>query len=326
VSKNRHINNIRPQSEPGMLFAILGLAILFVIASTLATWVTGPDFHPAPTGNDVPPYLLIFIIRLFEAFAFAMCAGWLWFVVIRPWRRTGELSWDGMLTFAFLSMWIQDPMCNYFNFTFAYNGYLTNMGSWSASIPGWQSPRGGNLPEPLFLIGGVYFWFCTLNAIAFSWALGRLRSRFPQLSMLTIVPLAFMTLVVLDLLLQIPATRLGLFAYPGAVAELTFWAGQPYQFPIYGDLLINVVFMAVGLLRFYRNDKGLSLAERGIERLNVKPALQKFLRTLALVAVCNICYFCFYFMPYAWFAMSADAFPRYPSYMLSECRAGTQMQ
>ena len=77
------------------------------------------------------------------------------------------------------------------------------------------------------------------------------------------MPVAFTSLVLLDLALQIPATRLGLFAYPGAPAALTFWAGEPYQFPIYADLLINGVFLSIGLLRYYRDDRGYSIVETG---------------------------------------------------------------
>src|SRR3546814_1858443 len=73
------------------------------------------------------------------------------------------MPWDGMLMLALLTMWIQDPMCNYFNFTFMYNAHFVNMGSWSSFLPGWQSPRGSNLPEPIFLMGGIYLWWTTIN-------------------------------------------------------------------------------------------------------------------------------------------------------------------
>src|SRR3546814_16200910 len=86
------------------------------------------------------------------------------------------MPWDGMLMLALLTMWIQDPMCNYFNFTFMYNAHFVNMGSWSSFLPGWQSPRGSNLPEPIFLMGGIYLWWTTINVLAFAWSLKKLRA------------------------------------------------------------------------------------------------------------------------------------------------------
>jgi hypothetical protein len=313
-----------PKSAPGPLFVVIGIVVVLIIASTLFQWVTSTEFRPSPVGTDVPSATLLFTIRAFETIATGISVLFFWIIVIRPWWRQGELTWDGMLTIACLSMWIQDPMCNYFNFTFMYNGYFHNMGSWASFIPGWQSPRGSNLPEPILLTGGVYLWFCTLNVITFSWLLHRLRIWWPKVSTLAHVPVAFTSLVLLDLALQIPATRLGLFAYPGAPAALTFWAGEPYQFPIYADLLINGVFLSIGLLRYYRDDRGYSIVERGIDRLIRLKWSQKLARVLALIGYCNLSYFVVYFLPYAWVAMSADSFPRYPSYMLSEiCGRGT---
>jgi Spirocyclase AveC-like len=313
-----------PRSQPGLLFVLIGVIVVAIIASTLFEWMTSSAFRPSPVGPDTPPPSLLLIIRSFEVIASATSLLFFWYVVVRPWRRAGELTWDGMLTIACLSMWIQDPMCNYFNFTFMYNGHFRNMGSWASFLPGWQSPHGSNLPEPLFLTGGVYLWFCTLNVITFSWLLSRLREWWPSASTLAHVPVAFSSLVLLDLTLQLPATRLGLFAYPGAPAALTFWAGEPHQFPIYADLLINGVFLSIGLLRFYRDDRGYSLVERGIDRLRVRRPVRKLGRTLALIGFCNLSYFIVYFLPYAWVAMAADSFPHYPSYMLSGmCGQGT---
>lgn len=39
-------------------------------------------------------------------------------LLIRPWIRDRRMPWDGMLMLCLLTMWVQDSMCNYFNFTF----------------------------------------------------------------------------------------------------------------------------------------------------------------------------------------------------------------
>src|SRR3546814_1147743 len=118
------------------------------------------------------------------------------------------MPWDGMLMLALLTMWIQDPMCNYFNFTFMYNAHFVNMGSWSSFLTGWQSPRGSNLPEPIFLMGGIYVWWTKINVLAFAWTLKKLRARLHHWSMLAPIPIAFCMIVFIDPILAILATRL----------------------------------------------------------------------------------------------------------------------
>src|SRR3546814_1151090 len=84
---------------------------------------------------------------------------------------------------------------------------------------------------------------------------------------------------------------------------------------------MNFNYLSIGLLRFYRDDKGESLAERGVSTMRLPEAAKTGLRFLALVGFCNISYFIVYFLPYNWMAMQADTFPPYPSYMRYEIRS-----
>src|SRR3546814_7032272 len=84
-----------------------------------------------------------------------------------------------------------------------YNAHFVNMGSWSSFLPGWQSPRGSNLPEPIFLMGGIYLWWTTINVLAFAWSLKKLRVLLPNWSTLAHIPIAFCMIVFLDAILEI---------------------------------------------------------------------------------------------------------------------------
>jgi hypothetical protein len=309
---------------PVKFFFGLGLVILAVFTNTIVQWILSDDFKPAPVGTDEIPKLTLILVRNTEAFFAIVSVYFLWRLLFKPWIRDKRISWDGMIMLALLTMWVQDPMCNYFNFTFSYNAYFINMGSWTMHLPGWQSPRQGNLPEPIFMMGGVYLWWTTLNVIAFSWALRRMRVWLPQLSTMGHIPIAFFVVCVLDWILEIPCVWLGIFAYPGAPAWATWWAGEPHQFPIYETVFMNFNYMSIGLLRFYRDDKGESWAERGISEFKFSERTKSFMRWVALVGYCNLSYFIVYFMPYNWMAMQADTFPAYPSYMRYEiCGQGT---
>jgi len=305
-------------------FAAAGFIIAAVFADTLIRWVRSPDFKPAPVGADPIPAFTLLAVHGTDVLCAAVSLLSLWFVLIRPWTRTGRLSWDGMLMLALLTMWVQDPMCNYFNFTFMYNAYFVNMGSWTSELPGWQSPRAGNLPEPLFLMSGIYLWWTLLSIVVFSWMLKKCRAWLPNLSMLGHLPIAFAAICLLDIALEIPAGWLGLFAYAGAPPALTLWAGKPYQFPIYETVFMNFNYFSIGLLRFFRDDHGESWAERGASSLKLPARAKSLLRFFALVGFCNMSYFIVYFMPYNWMAMQAGTMPKYPSYMRVDiCGQGT---
>jgi hypothetical protein len=313
-----------PKSSPVKAFATAGALILGLFAYVLIRWMTSPAFAPSPVGPDPIEGWKLALIRITEVFCGTLILVFLWRLLIRPWIRERKAPWDGLLMLALFTMWVQDPMCNYFNFTFSYNSYFTNMGSWASFLPGWQSPRGSNLPEPFFLMGGIYLWFTTMNVIAFSWAMRRLRTWLPKMSTLGHIPIAYGVIVLMDFALELPACRTGLFAYPGAPHGLTLFAGEYYQFPIYENIFMNFNYLSIGLLRYFRNDRGESFAERGIGTLAIGEKARTFVRFLALVGFCNISYFIVYFLPYNWMANQADTFPRYPSYMRYEiCGQGT---
>ena len=64
------------------------------------------------------------------------------------------------------------------------------MGSWASFLPGWQSPRMENFPEPLLLMGGIYLWWTTINVLAAGWTLKKLRVWMPRQSILIHAPIA----------------------------------------------------------------------------------------------------------------------------------------
>ena len=309
---------------PIKFFSVVGMIVAAVYAEVLFRWVTGPYFKASPVGADPIPDWELELIRFSEVFCAALIVLFLWILLVKPWIRDKRISWDGMLMLCLFSMWVLDPICNYFNFTFMYNAYWINRGSWCLYLPGWQSPRGSNLPEPFYLMGGIYLWWTTINVLAFCWTLRKLKGWMPSYSMLVHIPIGYAVICTLDMILELPACFAGLFAYPGAPAWATLWAGTPHQFPLYETFFMNFNYTAIGLLRLYRDDKGESWAEKGVSRLQLSASAKTSLRFFALLGFSNLSYFVVYFMPYNWMAMQADTFAKYPSYMRYEiCGQGT---
>ena len=115
------------QAMPVKFWASVGLVVIVVMAYTLFQWFVSDHFHPAPVGTDPIPDSVLYMVRGLEIFASTCGLGLIWFTLINPWRKTGEVSWDGMLCVVALTLWFQDPIDNYFNFAFSYNAYFINL-------------------------------------------------------------------------------------------------------------------------------------------------------------------------------------------------------
>ena len=58
----------------------------------------------------------------------------------------------------------------------------------------------------------------------------------------------------------------GLYTYPGAIRAVSFNAGTYYQWPVYEGLMWGGVQTALCCLRFFTDDRGRTIAERGLDR------------------------------------------------------------
>ncbi|HTC81689.1 MAG TPA: spirocyclase AveC family protein, partial [Acidimicrobiia bacterium] len=77
-------------------------------------------------------------------------------------------------------------------------------------------------------------------------------------------------------------------------------------------------------LRWFRDDRGLSVAERGAERLRLSGPPRTALRFLAVTGFIHVWFIVGYFVPYNFFALKADTFPPMPSFLRAGiCGQGT---
>ena len=252
------------QSAPIKLWAVVGVVVVAIIVNAVFQWVTSDFFRPSPVGADPVPWSTLFLIRVLEIGGSIGALSMIWVFLLRPILRTRELSWDGMLLLICFSMWIQDPMDDYFNFTFSYNAYFINMASWAVYLPGWSSPRHEFYPEPIIFMGGMYIWFVFGFSILGCWVLNKCRTAWmPEQSVLTHLAVVLASLAALDLVIEVVCIRQQLFAYSGAVRAWSLWPGTPHQFPLYESILIGLLCTALTAFRYFRDDRGLSFAEKG---------------------------------------------------------------
>jgi hypothetical protein len=303
---------VQPKGKPVQIWAALGAVILALTLYVWISWITGPYFERVPAGpNDPPLHMKIPLIAnavvLWVGLPFAV-----WFFFIRPWRRERRITLDGMLFLSMGLMFFQDPLLNYFNTWCTYNTWSFNMGSWSSNIPGWVSPEqpGAQVAEPLLTNAPGYAYGVLLITIVGCWVMRRIKSRWPNISNLRLIlstyAMTFAFDFVMEALVMLP---IGFYTYPGSIRAVSFNAGTYYQWPIYEGLMWGGVQAALCCLRFFTDDRGRTIVERGLDNVRGGLVRQQFVRFLAIFAGVSTCFFLFYNVPAQWIGMHSDPWP-----------------
>jgi len=302
----------QPSSNRVKYFAVAGGAILILQTYVVIRWLTGPYFERVPAGPSDPPlYMKIPLtanaVVLWVGLPFA-----LWYFIIRPWRRERRITLDGMLLVSMGLMFFQDPILNYFNTWCTYNTWLFNRGSWAPYIPGWVSPEhpGRQVAEPLLTNVPGYAWGVLIITIAGCWIMRKIKSRWPNISNLRLILVTYAIAFVFDFVMEaLVLLPIGLYTYPGAVQALSFNAGTYYQWPIYEGLMWGGVQAALCCLRYFTDDRGRTVVERGLDNVRGGFVKQQLTRFLAIFAGVSACFFILYNIPAVWLGMHADPWP-----------------
>lgn len=257
---------------------------------TMTAWLLdGPHVvrpaHPVP----VPTFMKIGI-RTFEIGGVIAALVVTYLYLIRPWRRAGEITASGLAVIGFASMYWQDPLVNYFNTVFVLNSYAINLNSWGSYTPGWRGPNGDHLiVTPVF--NTLYLWVTMAIALIFMRIMGWARNRWPHWSNWRLFVSTVGLCVVVDLIVETVWLRFGINSYPGAWPSFTLFAGHHYQVPLMEALLTAPTFWAgMAALLFFRNDRGRTIPERGIDTLSMNKGKRTALRILAFVGAVQVIY------------------------------------
>lgn len=299
-----------------------------MIVATLVlvgVWVAGPNLHRVPVGPDELPGWMGTVLMSGQILATLGAAGCVYGFVIRPWRRQREISIDGLLCLAAAFASVYDPISNALQSWFTYNSYLWNWGSPVSELPFVIS-----MPAPALqpawsvpFIPAGYICSIPLFAILGSAVMRTASRRFPRLGGvgLTAVCVVFMlgTELILEAVLFLP---LGFFSYPGGSWPITF-GGHYFALP-FNEWLHGALFFTVGaVLRYFTDDRGETLVERGLHRCQWGPYRRTAARLAAVTAFLTAGLFVVYHIPQA--VIWAPNAPDYPddvlerSYFLNQC-------
>jgi hypothetical protein len=306
--------------RPVLIWAVIGAVLLAFEVFVLARWVTGPNLTATKPGPDPlasGSKTLFLILQIVLPIAALVC---LWAWVVRPWRREGRLTTDGMLALSGVMIFFWDMGMNFTSVSLLYNSHLLNLGAWaSGSWPGWGSPNSNLLPEPLLITVPGYTCLVFAQVVLVLFLLRKFTARFPRTGPIGKVVFIVIGLTIIDTIIESTILRTGVYAYPGGIRSITLFAGHTYQVPMSETFLFGGLALgAVACLSHFRDDHGRTIVERGLGRVNSGVKRRQGIKFLAIFGAMHLAFFAFYFIPQQWFATHADAYPHgYKSYMIN---------
>ena len=303
--------DVQPRpNKPIKVWAALGVAFLVVEIIAMGGWFTSGQMSRTPAGPTPIPEWMKWGAHGWEVVGLFGYAWFLWVFLIRPWKQEGRIGLDGILCIVFQTMYWQDTLLNYFQPWSTYNTVFWNLGAWDSHILGWLSPHGNYNAEPLIWVMPIYVTLVFGPCIAGCWAMRKIRTRWPQISNFGLVLSVFGLFAIFDLIMEPAFLMLGYYTYAGAIRKFSIFAGHYYQFPMYEAIMWPATYTVWAALRFFKDDKGRTIAERGVDDLKVSERGRTVVRWLALTGVCNLIFMLFYSIPASVSGLHADPWPK----------------
>lgn len=318
------------KARPIMIWATFGALWAAVLIYIIAAWILQGHAVTTPAGPDKAPTWMEITVKVYEyALNPAFFLAFLYFCLIRPWRREGHITLDGIFCLVFLTLYVQDPWLNYAQSWASYNALFHNWGAWTSDVPGALSSTAHLMPEPVLWAGTAYAYLMYLGVVLCCAVMRKAKAHWPRLGTLGLMGVGLGFCLVFDFIVEpITFLRLGFWSYPGAIKGLTLYYGHYYQFPVYEGVFVSVLWAGWSFLRFFQNDKGQTFVERGVDTLKVTPRQKTWVRFFAIFAGCHALFLFAYNVPVALFALHSDPFPKdyeHRSYLTDGyCGTGTQ--
>jgi Spirocyclase AveC-like len=297
------------------LWAVAGALWIVFIVQAWGRWIgSDTQFGAAPIyGPDTFGGGPLLVLRVIEVGSLFIAAGTIWVFLLSPLVKTRRLTLDGMIVIGSLLAAGIDPLINYFHYTFAWNAHAWNLGSWLAFFPLAQGPTryaeglAWYVPQYLYLGIGLAALECRIILA--------LRQRYPSINNVRAFSVAFVSMFLVDIVIEQLFIRAHVYAFPRTWHALTLFPGTEFQFPVYESLFVAVYAAGFTALRMSANDdpRGRSFLERGIERWS--PPLRVPVTLLAVVGFCVVWAAASYFVPWSWMSVNPDSFANIPSYM-----------
>ncbi len=295
--------------QPVQIWAAIGALLIAIELYFAIRWIGSDSFVAVPSGPDLPPAWMRRVLDIGQVvMTLAWCAAFAWFV-LRPWLRERRLTTDGLIVIGctLASGW--DALSNIGQFWFTYNAYLINRGSMLDLMPITLSPRSPGATEawPMFFIGTLYGNFVLVTMLLCA-LLRWMQAKRPQTGMLTVVALCFLLGAIADFVIEgLVLLPLGFWSYAGGHWAIN--ADTYYKFPVHEAVCAGSVFALLTCLRYFVDDKGQTICERGLDKITASPVQKSLLRASAVLGGLISIFILAYHLPQGLLALHSTAWP-----------------
>jgi uncharacterized protein DUF5135 len=165
------------------------------------------------------------------------------------------------------------------------------------------------LAEPLLLIPPLYVYFLWLACVMGSWVMRRIAARWPGAGKPTLIGGCFLVILAFDFVLEgVIWMRGGLWTLAGGHVPV-LWSGTYSQFTINEWFPVSMTLTAVACIRYFRDDRGRTIAERGIDELRTTSGRKLAPRVLAITGAVHAVMFACYTAPNFVFGLHTNEWP-----------------
>jgi hypothetical protein len=259
---------------------LAGIGVL-VVGYALWTWGAWLADGPKPvTATRDPGSASWWVARIYEAIM-VVAVVVLSVRIVRECRRERRLVFDAVMVIAGFFTLFWDPMVNWMQPNFMYSSQWLNVNTWVANAPGAVNPTANLMPQPVFIM--LIYPFGLLGfAMILNLGMRFVRNCFPRISNFELILFTYLFGGVLGFCLEAPTFLFQLWGLPGAPATFSLFANdQRYAWAEY--LTTAVVFTTFAAVRFFRNDKGQTIGERGLD--GCSPAVRTAVSVFATIAM-----------------------------------------
>jgi hypothetical protein len=302
----------RRRWQPVHYWALLGLALGLYVAWMLVAWVAdGPtQVTEFRDHSDVSWWAA----RGLEAVAILVALG-MSIYLVRDCIKNRQLTLITRICIACLATMVFDSFINFYQPIWFYSSQLVNLSAPCGHAPGVVNPDCGALPWPIIFGPLMYGFGLPLGALLISAALRRLRARRPNISTIQLILLALAVGFLLDIAVDGGLMQFHLWAHPGFPDWFSIGGNSPYRYSFVLMIADGLIFLMPGLLLFFRDDRGQTFVERGLDQ--VRPGARSGLSLLAHIGILGSTVLVAAGICAVWGAYSSP-YPHFPPHLINK--------
>ncbi|WP_354699680.1 spirocyclase AveC family protein [Paraconexibacter sp. AEG42_29] len=265
--------------------ALLALPILFLETWTVVSWLAdGPsqitEYRTGEHGKE------FWGARGFEAFAIVLSL-WVISKLIKDCRAQGRLlTFDVMFCIACATLFWANGGNNFFQPMFSISSEFVNLNDTCGHNPLIVNPDCGRFANPMIFLGLFEVFGLLGCAMLLGGVARRCKERWPGLTrpqLYGIVSLGGCVLVLGEPAVLLP---LNLWTFPGTPLSVSI-GGEAFRYPFAPEVLVFGLWIGtIAAVRIFKDDNGLAIVERGLDRHS--PRVRTGITLLAMYGVVQI--------------------------------------